>query len=362
MNRSDPSPGPSVPFPFRRVARPGRVLGLALAAAAVLAACGAETVDTPPMATPDRHIDLSDRTVSVRAGDLTIAFCDGDGPFLCISRNGEHLGSIEYASTPLGSYDVVRDVLAAGGDHDQALRAHASDFLASFEHDRPAGCGPDYQVVPEGPTPVTVAERDGMRVGFRGMRDGRTLERVMLHAVIEGDTFYSFTTSGYEPDGCLSQESHFRVAELDAFAPLLDRILAQTTLPPLDPGPDTRRVLTGRVVEVYAASASVELDPLEVLSGEEARQAAVRAGELPEGEELPNDVYLHDPDASTERYTVDPEASVEVYDCRQGCGLVPVALADLLNGRVEPYGGRHTVWTLTLVDDRITTMAEVYLP
>lgn len=147
-------------------------------------------------------------------------------------------------------------------------------------------------------------------------------------------------------------------------------VLAATSLvssadddrPPASAGPDG--TFTARAVDVFAASASVLLDEVEVLSGEEARRAAVDDGELPEGEDLPNDVYVRDVPGAERRVTVDPGAEVQLIACELDapCDLAEVPLADFLQGRARASSGDHAVFTVTVEGGALVSIVEVYLP
>jgi hypothetical protein len=123
-----------------------------------------------------------------------------------------------------------------------------------------------------------------------------------------------------------------------------------------------QRELTARIKEIYTASASIEFDELDILTGEEARQAATEAGEIEPGEDVPNDVWLRDDDDATERVTVDPAAVVWIYDCTGACERVQVDLGAFLRNEILPYGGDFAVWEITITGGMITSLLEVYLP
>jgi hypothetical protein len=120
--------------------------------------------------------------------------------------------------------------------------------------------------------------------------------------------------------------------------------------------------LTARIKEIYTASASIEFDELDILTGEEARQAAVEAGAIEPDEDLPNDVWLRDDSDATERATVDPGAVVWIYDCTGACERVQVELGAFLRHEIEPFGGDDAVWEITITDGMISSLLEVYLP
>lgn len=140
-------------------------------------------------------------------------------------------------------------------------------------------------------------------------------------------------------------------------------------------GPDTASAGAGQVdadrlpegtSQARLMSASQDgtllLDPLEVLSGEEAVRAARAAGEIVEGESLPNDVYLHDPDDRTVEMATTPAATVWLYDCWSTCDLAEVPLVDVLANRITYYGGTTPVIEVTVDDGVVTHISEIYLP
>ncbi len=133
-------------------------------------------------------------------------------------------------------------------------------------------------------------------------------------------------------------------------------------LAPEAPVEGDQREVTARIKEIYTASASIEFDELVILTGEEARQFAIEAGEIEPGEDVPNDVWLRDANDATERVTVDPVAVVWVYDCTGGCERVQVDLGAFLRHEVQPYGGDFAVWEITITGEMVTSLLEVYLP
>jgi hypothetical protein len=172
-------------------------------------------------------IDWRARTVSLDAPGWTVAFCEGEGPFLCVSRDGRHVGSVELLAWPVEDYAAIASVLSAGRGEGAALEAAAADLLAVLIADRKIGVDPAYEVVGDEPATVPVAGKDGLRSGFRGVRDGRTLERVVQYRVIDADTLYLLSATGmFVADGGAAPLGEFRLDDLEAFAPVLDRLAA----------------------------------------------------------------------------------------------------------------------------------------
>lgn len=217
-------------------ARPRVLLAAAVALALVVAACGGDD-DTgrgptdPPAATV---VDWTARTVTVDGGAFAVAFCEGEGPFLCFSRAGEVVGTAELVDFPTTSHDIVTGVHAEGGSDLDALRALATDFVTHFTADRAEGCGPDYVVTGDTVSELSVGGHDGLRYGFSATREGQRLERVVQYSVIDGDTLFLLTAGGLEPESCLPREGEFTVADLEAALPVLDRIATGSRLPARD--------------------------------------------------------------------------------------------------------------------------------
>lgn len=135
-------------------------------------------------------------------------------------------------------------------------------------------------------------------------------------------------------------------------------------IPIASPASSDAETFAGRLAIVDATAGRVELSVVEVLSGEEAREAAVLAGDLPAGEDLPNDVYIRDVPEAPRSLAIDAQADVEIVDCSgtDGCQLRPVAVADLLTATVRPLNGDAAVWSITTEGGTVTTLAEIYLP
>ena len=85
------------------------------------------------------------------------------------------------------------------------------------------------------------------------------------------------------------------------------------TTPPA-PATTTVSVTEGEQVEQFAFVRSIDVseiryDPAAMLTGEEAVEAARAEGNLAEGETLPNDYYISNPDSDESTATLDPDGS-----------------------------------------------------
>lgn len=116
---------------------------------------------------------------------------------------------------------------------------------------------------------------------------------------------------------------------------------------------------------------TIWVDRAEILTGQEAHEAAVEAGVITEDEELPNDVFISNPDRQYEPVPFADDATVTVLSGVEPGATLEVATADLLglyDGTYagEPvYGiipGEPIAMTLVLEDGLITSAEAVYLP
>lgn len=115
----------------------------------------------------------------------------------------------------------------------------------------------------------------------------------------------------------------------------------------------------------------VTIDLAEILTGEEARRAAVEAGVIEEGEDLPNDFFIHDPDDKIEILTLADDAVIKVLSAMTPetyLSIDAATLESLFNGSYtgEPvYGISPDVpapMDITVEDGLITSIESVYLP
>lgn len=197
-----------------------RVAALAIVALSALAACSVQPGVSAPArpALPDEParpvVDWSARTLEVATtSPWEVAFCEGEAPFLCITRGGEHAGAVE-----------LIDHLVSSPSLEQWAAAH----LSWASSDRAEGCPAGYRVEGDPVRDVKVAGRDGVRLSFTGFDEtGRKVERVVLHAFTQLGRHYIISAAGYEEGSCLGRQlSDFTVEELEMLEPLLDRLAA----------------------------------------------------------------------------------------------------------------------------------------
>lgn len=111
------------------------------------------------------------------------------------------------------------------------------------------------------------------------------------------------------------------------------------------------------------------IDPAELLTGEEARRAAIEDGLIAEGEDLPNDFYISDP--SDETITV-PLAGNAIYRLLLFAEGTPTetevsideVVAALAGSNPDVYGVADGVFpaTITVEGGQVTEVVQVYLP
>lgn len=115
----------------------------------------------------------------------------------------------------------------------------------------------------------------------------------------------------------------------------------------------------------------VTIDLAEILTGEEARRAAVDAGVIEEGEDLPNDFFIEDPDDETETLTLADGAVIRVLSATTPETYLTIdaaTLESLFNGSYsgEPVYGMGpdmpAPMEVTVEDGLVTIIESVYLP
>lgn len=85
-------------------------------AALLLGACSeppARPAEVPPVADGSTAsvVDWTRREVTLDYPGWEIAFCEGEGPFLCVARGGEPIGSVELMRLPVREHAVISNVL-----------------------------------------------------------------------------------------------------------------------------------------------------------------------------------------------------------------------------------------------------------
>lgn len=351
---------------------PTRAVAALATSLLLLAACGDDDTTTtgPDPTNPDigalidLEVDWDARTVEGDAGEWTVEFCPGEAPFLCVSRDGDLVGSVE-----LGTFDAP----------DGGLDAWVAGHYESLAADRRDTCEDGYAVDGDPPVPNVLGDHDGISYGYTASDgDGTDVERGLGHAAIVGDTLYLLTAHAYTDGSCVGgAEGEFSdVGAVEDFAPVLAALAAGSELPepfhrpPADDGGDDgddgdAAVNDGSHQGFFRsidADGTVEFDAAELLSGDEARDAAREDGEIGEDEDLPNDFYVRDPSAEVVTLAVAADATVELVDCDAGCEPAAVDRDDFLSGESEAFNGPAALYEIEVVDGEIVSITEIYLP
>lgn len=208
---------------------------LLFTATLTLAACtagddtSAPTGPTPPAVAGE--IDWTDPTETATLADGTvIAACEGDGPFLCVERDGATIGTLEMLRFPVASFDIVDPA----ADLETNIRAIADDFVAALGADRAIGCGSDYRLEPLDFESFSFDDQPAFRYGYRGtMADGTPSELNLQYATIVGDEIVLVTAVAYDAGGCPGRDDlpSFDSATLSDLSDELDAVLRQTPIP-----------------------------------------------------------------------------------------------------------------------------------
>lgn len=145
--------------------------------------------------------------------------------------------------------------------------------------------------------------------------------------------------------------------------------VTETVIAPAIPDGDWFALVSVGEDEIGEVTLAVDL--AEMLSGQAARDAAVAAGVISEGEDLPNDFFIHNPEPVVEVAYLDDQADITVLSGEDvGKDLVIDAnqLAALYQGEyVGPpvYGiiaGQPIAMELTIRHGLVTRAGAVYLP
>ena len=186
-----------------------------VALASLLAAPAAQASDPVPTIDWDRDFE----PVLIDAG-MVVRSCDGDAPLVCVTTDdGIHLGRVEHLSYPT-SIRTVRE-----------LRAEARKLYDAIAADRAEGCGPRYRFH-RGPVVVrTVGGAKGVSYSFTGFNAaGVAVERTRGYLAVSDGELHVVTAAAYDDGGCLGNEGEFSVANLRAFEPSFQSLVATTPL------------------------------------------------------------------------------------------------------------------------------------
>lgn len=138
------------------------------------------------------------------------------------------------------------------------------------------------------------------------------------------------------------------------------------------PGPLEDGRYFGLIVAVETASspAKIAFDQAELLTGEDAERAAVADGELPAGQPLATEYYVHNPDPVTVDVDVAADVTVTRIGCQDGCeqglpgdfaGFAEAFAQPGLKGLNDPYRGAKSQYEITVSGGVVVAIDERYL-
>lgn len=231
------------------------VVALTAVVSLVGAACGGAASVAPPAAEPTStvtptpsEVPASEPPVEVASLDLrgrvppttldggwSVSSCDpGDAPLICVFRDGEHVGMIEWLQRPLeAERELVADLQAMPVREALAANLERAGFYASTERDRRDNCdgrGVEWQR----PTDATVGGAAGMVYGYtvRDHDGSRQDVIVSYQGVNDGRSLFIVVVEGLGARTCIPTEgTALTPDQLDAFRPMLDELVANLRLP-----------------------------------------------------------------------------------------------------------------------------------
>ncbi|MGJ5673180.1 MAG: hypothetical protein ACR9NN_06135 [Nostochopsis sp.] len=171
--------------------------------------------------------------------------CDGNTSLLCISANGQRVGTVEISILPLEKQPNFQKFLTQAGidlskkiDHQNpqyqaqlssALNAWVNEHYAGLEKDRQGSYGDRISFSSYPSQKVQIGKLAGVRYGFVGLkRQGGVKEQHIGYVTFDGKALYVIATA-FDPT---SQTGKFdKLEHLAVFEPYLDAIALNLRLP-----------------------------------------------------------------------------------------------------------------------------------
>lgn len=177
----------------------------------------------PPVATPGWADILG---VTPTPEGWRVAPCDNP-ILLCVTANGELVGTVERFSYPLSDIDLAADIEPSPGAELDYLRAWVAEHYAALERDRQTA---DTSLVftAETPTEIAVGGLPGLRYSLASKQPGGELfDRYVGYVTTDGERLHVFVTGmiNGDPSGTFSNN-----AALEQFEPYLDDIIQGLSL------------------------------------------------------------------------------------------------------------------------------------
>jgi hypothetical protein len=208
----------------------------AVVAVLFLASCGggapepsqsptSQATASPVPAVPIDWSARPDEPVSL-AGGFSVQGCPGDAPFLCISREGDEVGLVEYLNFPASPGTTVDGLI--------------EDDYRTFTEDREGTCPTEFEVKTDEPAGAEVGGSEGRRSGYSVVDgDGRTVERYVKYWAVEGGAVHLVSAEAQEEGTCSPGDgAEFSDAVLADFEPSFAAVAAGSRFPaPPNPAP-----------------------------------------------------------------------------------------------------------------------------
>lgn len=197
---------------------------------------------TPSVAlpSPDRieapSVDLADRVPATDLrGGWSVESCDpGDAPLLCLFRDGERVGTIEWSQRALDlEPGLAEDLDRMPPAEALAANLERAAFFEETEADRRDNCE-GRSVEWQAPAAATVASTEGMSFAYTVPDETGTPQDVVVsYQVVNADrALFILVVEGLGPRTCIPSEGEVLTPdELAAFRPVLDALVANLRLP-----------------------------------------------------------------------------------------------------------------------------------
>lgn len=208
------------------------VMGIALITGGFVA-CGNITANPPQTNLAPESLPLPPTAPAVMPGWATILGAtsapDGwqvapcDHPILlCMTADGELVGTVERFSYPLSDIDLAATGEPAPGAELEYLRAWVAEHYAAMARDRQTA-HPSLVFATEPPTEIAVGGLPGLRYSFTAKQaNGALFDRYVGYVTTDGEHLHVFVTGmiNGDPSGTFSDN-----AALEQFEPYLDDII-----------------------------------------------------------------------------------------------------------------------------------------
>jgi hypothetical protein len=171
--------------------------------------------------------------------------CEGNAPLLCVSSQGEILGTVEIGVYPVNNNpDFQKNLIASGIplgskiDYQSpkyqnqvltALRTWVADLDTTLAKDRQSTYSNKIVFSAYPPQQIPVGKLQGIRYGFVGLKqEGGVQEQHISHVAFDGTTLYVINAA-FDPGSVTGKFE--KLENLAIFQPYLDAIAANVNLP-----------------------------------------------------------------------------------------------------------------------------------